>query len=208
MRKYAALETRLLSLAERAKTKVGGVYQFDMSRRTKAANAALAGLGNTRRILLGDTLLTEFSEDEIEIILAHELGHQVHKDIPMGILIESMVTLIGLYFASLGLAWGANALGFEGPADIAALPLLGLVLGAYGLITMPLSNAYSRWRERRADQFALEMTHNGTAFATAFTRLANQNLAEADPELWVEWLLYSHPALNKRIDMAREYQAN
>lgn len=205
---YALLKARLLALADRAKTKVVGIYQFDMSSRSKAANAALTGLGNTRRIILGDTLLNEFSEDEIETILAHELGHHVHKDIPYGILIESILTMVGLYFASRGLAWGVEKFGFSGPADIAALPLLGLVIGAYNLITMPLNNAYSRWRERRADQFALEITHNGTAYAAALTRLANQNLADVDPEGWVEWLLYSHPALKKRILMAQEFQGN
>jgi STE24 endopeptidase len=175
-----------------------------MSRRTKAANAALTGLGNTRRILLGDTLLKEFSPDEIETVLAHELGHHVHRDIPLGILIESLVTLGGLYLASLALNWGVVAFGLDGPADIAALPLFVLVIGLYSLLTMPLSNAYSRWRERLADEYALQATHNGSAYASALTRLANQNLAEVDPEPWVEFLLYSHPALGKRIALAQK----
>jgi STE24 endopeptidase len=199
---HAGLAERLVRLAERAGTRVRGVYQFDMSRRTKAANAALAGLGNTRRILLGDTLLSEFSEDEIETVLAHELGHHVHRDLPLGLLVESAITLGGLYLASVGLNWGVAAFGFESPADIAALPLFVLVLGLYGLVTMPLSNAYSRWRERMADQYALQATGKGQAYASALTRLANQNLAETDPEAWVEFLLYSHPALGKRIRMA------
>ena len=186
---YAELEKRLLQLAEKVKTRVSGVYKFDMSQRTKAANAALTGLGNTRRIILGDTLLGEFTTDEIEVVLAHELGHQVHKDIPFGILIQSGITLVGFYLASLGLSWGASSLGFSGPADIAALPLLGLIFGAYGLVTMPLTNAYMRWRERQADQFALQTTGNGTAFASAMTRLANQNLAQVDPPGWEEFLL-------------------
>jgi STE24 endopeptidase len=112
-----------------------------MSRRTRAANAALTGLGNTRRILLGDTLLKEFTPDEIETVLAHELGHHVHRDIPLGILIESLITMGGLYLASLALTWGVTAFGLESPADIAALPLFALVMGFYGLLTMPLSNA-------------------------------------------------------------------
>jgi STE24 endopeptidase len=178
-----------------------------MSKRTKAANAALTGLGNTRRIILGDTLLEEFSNDEIETVLAHELGHHVHKDIPIGMAVESVMTLVGLYLASLGLNWGAAYFGFSGPSDIAALPVFMLVIGAYGLVTMPLSNAFSRWRERRADQYALQTTRKNKAFASAMTRLANQNLADADPEPWVEWLLYSHPALRKRIDMAQSFDA-
>jgi STE24 endopeptidase len=202
---HADLVERLLRLAKQAGARVRGVYRFDMSRRTKAANAALAGLGNTRRIILGDTLLNEFTHDEIETVLAHELGHHVHKDIPAGILVESVLTLVGMYLASLGLRWGAAAFGFSGPADIAALPLFALVMGAYGLVTMPLGNAYSRWRERRADEYALQATGKGEAYAGALVRLANQNLADADPENWVEFLLYSHPALGKRIEMARSF---
>jgi STE24 endopeptidase len=97
---HADLVERLLRLAERAHTRVQGVFMFDMSRRTKAANAALTGLGNTRRIILGDTLIEEFTPDEIETVLAHELGHHVHKDIPAGIVLESAMTLVGLYLAS------------------------------------------------------------------------------------------------------------
>ncbi len=199
---HADLAARLMRLAERANTKVQGVYKFDMSRRTRSANAALTGLGSTRRIILGDTLLSEFSADEIETVLAHELGHQVHRDIPVGIAIETVITLVGLYLISLVLNLGVVWFGLAGPADPAALPLLVLALGLYGVITMPLTNAYSRWRERRADEYALEATGNGPAFASALTRLANQNLAEVDPEGWVEFVFYSHPALARRIRMA------
>jgi STE24 endopeptidase len=199
---HADLVTRLMDLAKRSGTYVRGVFKFDMSKRTKQANAGLTGLGNTRRIIIGDTLLNEFTPDEIETIMAHELGHQVNKDIPLGILFGSLTTLVGLYLASLGLNWGVMYFNFEGVADIAALPLFVLVLGLYGMVTMPIENGFSRWRERRADEYALSLTQNGVAYASALRRLANQNLADADPEAWVEWLLYSHPALGKRIAMA------
>jgi len=199
---HAELVERMMDLAKGADTFVKGVFKFDMSRRTTAANAGLTGLGNTRRIILGDTLIEEFTTDEIETVIAHELGHHVNKDIPLGILIESLITLIGLYIASLVLSWGTLSLGFTGPSDVAAMPLFVLVLGVYGLITMPLGNVYSRWRERLADAYAIEVTGNGTAYASALMRLANQNLAEADPEPWVEFLLYSHPSLGKRIAFA------
>jgi STE24 endopeptidase len=114
---HAELAERLLALARKAQTKVRGVFKFDMSRRTKSANAALTGLGNTRRIILGDTLISEFTPDEIETVLAHELGHHVHKDIPVGIVIESVVTLVGLYLASLVLNWGVNQFGLQSPSD-------------------------------------------------------------------------------------------
>jgi STE24 endopeptidase len=203
---YQDLSNRLTRLFEQAGTHVKGVYKFDMSSRTKSANAALTGLGNTRRIILGDTLLTEFTPDEIETVMAHELGHHVNKDITYSILIETVSTVVGLFLASLALKWGVNQFGFQGVGDIAALPLFMLVMGIYGLVTMPLTNGFSRWRERLADKYALESTHNATAFASAMTRLANQNLSEVDPEPWVEWLLYSHPALEKRIRMAREFE--
>jgi len=205
---YADLAERLLRLAERANTRVQGVFKFDMSRRTKAANAGLTGLGNTRRIVLGDTLLNEFTPDEIETVLAHELGHHVHKDIPILIVVDSIITLVGLYLASLGLRQGTVLFGLEGVADIAAFPLLLLVLGAYSIITMPLGNAFSRWRERMADGYALALTHNGKAYASALTRLANQNLADADPDPLIEFFMHSHPALRKRIAMAQDYQEN
>ncbi len=173
-----------------------------MSRRTKSANAALTGMGSTRRIVLGDTLIDEFTPDEIETVLAHELGHHVHKDIPILIAFGTLTTTIGLYFASLVLNWAIGFFGFAGPADVAALPALGLILGAYGLITMPLENAISRWRENLADDYALRSTGKAEAFASAFTRLANQNLGEVDPEKWVVFLFYSHPPLGERIEKA------
>src|SRR5512139_134678 len=200
---YAELSARLMRLAERAHTRVRGVYKFDMSRRTKAANAALMGLGNTRRIVLGDTLLNEFSADEIETVLAHELGHHVNKDIPVGIVVDTASTVIGLWLASVVMTWGVTVFGYSSPADPASLPLFVLVMGLFGVITMPLGNAYSRWRERKADAYALQATHNPPAFIGAMTRLANQNLGEIDPEPWEEFLLHSHPALGKRIKMAQ-----
>jgi STE24 endopeptidase len=203
---YADLAARLTALAQQAGTTVSGVFRFDLSRRTKAANAALTGLGRSRRIILGDTLLQEFTNDEIETVIAHELAHHVHRDIPLGLAVSSLSSLAGLYLISLTLKWGVAVLGFSGPADIAALPLLILALGAFGLVTMPINNAFSRWREKRADLYALQVTHKPTAFANAMTRLANQNLAEADPERWVVWLLHSHPPIRDRIALAQSFQ--
>jgi STE24 endopeptidase len=200
---HTDLAERLLKLAEGTGTKVRGVFKFDMSRRTKSANAALTGIGNTRRIVLGDTLIDEFTPDEIETVLAHELGHHVHKDIPLLIGFGTLITALGLYLASLALEWSIGVFNFNSPADVAALPALGLILGAYGLITMPLENAVSRWRERLADRYALAATGKHEAFASAFTRLANQNLGEVDPEPWVVFLFYSHPPLGQRIQQAR-----
>jgi STE24 endopeptidase len=203
---HKELAERLLKLAERAKTKVRGVFKFDMSRRTKSANAALTGIGNTRRIVLGDTLIDEFSPDEIETVLAHELGHHVNRDIPFLIVTGAFITTVGLFLASVALEWVIRSFHFSSTADVAALPALGLIMGIYSLVTMPLENALSRWRESMADEYALKSTGKSVAFASAFTRLANQNLGEVDPERWVVFLFYSHPPLGYRIQRARSWK--
>ena len=204
---HKELADRLMKLAERANTKVRGVFKFDMSKRTKSANAALTGIGNTRRIILGDTLINEFSTDEIETVLAHELGHQVHRDIPLFIAFGTLITTIGFYLASLGMNWAVNTIGFANVSDPAAFPALALILSLYGLLTSPLDNAISRWRENMADDYALQSTGKNEAFASAFTRLANQNLGEIDPEKWVVFMFYSHPPLGERIEKAKRFTA-
>ncbi len=202
---HAELVRRLTGLAERAGTRVAGVFRFDLSRRTRAANAALTGLGRTRRIILGDTLLNEFSADEVEVVIAHELGHHVHGDIPLLLAANSAATTAGLFLAAQVLNWGGAAFGFAGPADIAALPLLGLGLGAFGLGLQPVQNAFSRWRERLADGYALQATRKPEAFVSAFLRLADQNLTDVDPEPWVVFLFASHPPIRERLAAAREF---
>ncbi|MBI5034388.1 MAG: M48 family metallopeptidase [Chloroflexi bacterium] len=201
----AELVARLTKLAERANTRVRGVFTMMLSEKTTAANAALMGLGNTRRIVLGDTLYEKYSHDEIETILAHELGHHVHRDIALGLVVETILTIGGFFVADVVLKWSVAQLGYGSIADLAAFPLLGLALGAFGLITMPIGNAYSRWREEMADQYALQSTRNAQAFIGAMEKLANQNLAELEPEAWVEWLLYSHPSIGKRIKRGEQF---
>jgi STE24 endopeptidase len=202
------LVSRLLSLAERVGTRVQGVFTIDLSTRTTAANAALMGLGNTRRIVLGDTLMAEYDADEIETILAHELGHHVHGDIWRGIAVQTALTLTGLFLADRLLRWGVAYFAFESLADVAAFPLVAMAVGGLAVLAMPLANAYSRWREGLADQFSLEMTGKPQAFISSMTKLANQNLSEAEPEPWVELLLYSHPAVGKRIKGAQGFQSS
>jgi STE24 endopeptidase len=200
------LVERLTALSERAGARVNGVFTLDFSARTTVANAGLMGLGRTRRIVLGDTLYGNYTPEEIEAILAHELGHHVHHDIGRGIAVNALFTLSGLWFASVVLRWGVQAFGFRGPGDVAAFPLLALVALLFGIATLPLGNAYSRWRERLADRFALQITGNPRAFGTAMLKLADQNLTEAEPEPWVVWLLYSHPTIGERVAMADAFQ--
>jgi len=199
------LVARLTRLAERAEASIQGVFTIDLSSKSRAANAMLMGLGKTRRMVLGDTLYDDFTADEIEVILAHELGHHVGHDIWWGLTFESLVTLGGLYAAHQVLDWGVEVMGLGGLDDVAGLPLLALVMGAFMAVTMPLGNAFSRWREGLADEYALRLTGRPQAFVSVMVRLANQNLADVDPERWVELLLHSHPAIGKRMGRGERF---
>jgi STE24 endopeptidase len=201
----AALASRLLALADRAGARVLGVFEWRLSDRTRRANAALTGIGGTRRILLSDTLLAGHSDDEIEVILAHELAHHVHRDIWRGIAVETALIVAGFYLADRVLTRFAGSFGLTGKADAAGIPLLLLAAGAVSLAFVPFFNAFSRRMERRADRYALELTRNADAFVTAMKRLAAQNLAEEHPSRLVEVLFYTHPPTTSRIAAARAW---
>jgi STE24 endopeptidase len=194
------LVARIHALAERANTRVRGVYVMDMSSRTTTANAMLTGLGRTRRIILGDTLLKGYTYDEIETILAHELAHHVHNDLLKGLAVEAVLMVVGMWVASLVLEWGVAVFGFEGIADVAAFPLFIVAMTVFGLISMPAGNYMSRQMERAADRYALATTGKREAFREVMRKLANQNLAEAEPPAWVRFLFYSHPTISERMN--------
>ncbi|MBY0494015.1 MAG: M48 family metallopeptidase [Cyanobacteria bacterium] len=200
-----ALVDRLMALATRARTDVVGVFEWVLSGHTRKANAALAGMGRTRRILLSDTLLADYSEDEIEVILAHELAHHVHRDLWRGIAVQSVILLGGFFVADLVLRALAGPLELRGVPDPAGLPLLLLCGGVWSFLALPLANAMSRAQERAADRYALTTTRNVDAFVTAMKRLSQQNLAEEYPSPIVRWLFYSHPPIRERIDAARAF---
>jgi STE24 endopeptidase len=197
------LRQRLLALSRRAGVAVTDASEWKLSDRTKKANAALTGLGRTRRILVSDTLLTGYSDDEIEVILAHELGHQVHRDIWRGIAVQAAVVGAGFFAASRVMAALAGRLGWHGIADVAGLPVLLLTAGLLSLVLLPAVNAASRAMERAADRFAIELTGNAAAFATAMERLADQNLSEEHPSRFARWMFYTHPPVKERIESAR-----
>lgn len=201
------LRQRLMALAARAGTRVVGAYEWRVSDRTRKVNAALTGLGATRRVLVSDTLLSgEYSDDEIEVILAHELGHHVHGDIWKGILFEAVLGLVGLYTAHRLLTAAGPAFGLRGLSDPAGVPLLLIVMGVLSRLLVPIENALSRANERRADRFALELTSNPGAFVTAMRRLGSHNLAEENPSWAVRMLFYTHPPVRERIAAAQEWK--
>ncbi len=199
------LRQRLMNLAKRAHAQIAGVFTMDLSSKGTTANAMLAGLGKTRSIILSDTLLQQYTSEEIEVILAHELGHHLHRDIPKLIAVQAAMVLLSFYLADLVLKASLIPLDFQGIADVAAFPLLFLSLAAFGLIVTPFVNVYSRYIETSADEAALEMTADPGAFITAMTKLTDQNLAVADPSRWVEFLFYDHPPYTKRVGLARRY---
>jgi len=203
----AELNERLANLAKRARTQVCGVFTIDLSSKGTTANAMIAGLGNTRRIILSDTLLDQYSHEEVAVILAHELGHHLHRDIPKLIAVQAVVVLLAFCLANLVLKASVGALGFQGIADVAAFPLLVLSLAAFALVVTPLVNAYSRYLETSADEAALELTASPRAFVTAMRKLTDQNLGVAQPSRWVEFLFYDHPSYTRRVNLARRYLA-
>ncbi len=198
------LTDRLVDLSTRAGVPVLGVYEWGLGAKTRRANAALTGSGRTRRILLSDTLLSEYTDDEIEVILAHEMAHHVHHDIRNAIVLEFGLLLAAAYVAStvLNAWWGP--LGLHGPADPAGMPLLLLSGGAVMLAASPLINAFSRANERRADRFAVQLTGRREPFVSAMRRLGAQNLAEETPSRLSVWLFHTHPPVEERILAARQ----
>ena len=200
------LKARLMRLGERSGTRVRGVYEWKLSEKSKKANAALTGLGNTRRIILADTLLQNYSNDEIEAVLAHELGHHVHGHLVKMIAVQAVVTLAGFWAANEVLRYAIDEQQmFQHLADFANLPLLALVASGLSLLLMPALNAYSRFTERQADLYCWKCVADVTPYITAMEKLARQNLSESHPSRLVELLFHSHPPISKRIAAAEAW---
>jgi STE24 endopeptidase len=201
----APLLERLRRLTEGTGLKVEGIYRLGLSADTKKANAALAGMGRTRRVLLGDTLLSEFTPDEIEVVFAHEVGHHVHRHLPKMIVAGVALAAVGFWLVDLVLHRSAVALDYARFSDPAALPLVLLVLSLLGLVLAPAQNAVSRFFERQCDRYALVKTGLVEAYRSAFLKLARMNKADPDPHPLVVWLFDDHPPIRERLAMASEF---
>ena len=201
------LKQRLVRLSESAGTRVRGIYKWHLSEKSRKANAALTGLGATRRIILADTLLDNYSPDEIEAVLAHELGHHVHRHILKSMFVQAGITLLGFWAANYVLRLAIEEWNmFETVSDFANLPLLILVSTILSFLLMPAMNAYSRFNERQADRYAFRSIRSVEPFITSMNKLAAQNLAERAPSKWVEWFFHSHPAISRRIAAAQAWK--
>lgn len=203
------LETRILALAGRAGIEGGRVYEVNKSVDTKTLNAYVTGFLGSKRIVLWDTLLAKLEPDQVLFVMGHEMGHYALHHIPKTILLSPLLILVNLYIIHLvagrlisrnRLRWGFNQLD-----DIASLPLLALLAGLFALGSTPLSLAYSRYLEREADRFGLELTRNNHAAATAFVNLQASNLSNPSPgPLYMLWRA-SHPSLAERITFCNDY---
>ena len=200
-----SLKKRICDLAGRYGMPVKNVYSLNLSRTTKKANAAFMGIGKTKRVVLSDTLLEQFSPSEIEAVLAHELGHFKHHDIWKQLGFGLSVSLLGFWIAFHTAGVWSNAFGYSGVQDIAGLPVLFLVFYLFSLVLMPLQNGFSRWMERAADRFALEACGQPGAFISCMEKLAAVNLADPSPHPLYEWLFYDHPAVGKRVAFAERW---
>jgi STE24 endopeptidase len=201
------LKEKLVNLARRAGVDISECLTMDLSSKATTANAMLSGWGKSRRIIFSDTLLRGYSWDEIEVTLAHELGHRLHHDIPKLIGIQTVTFLLAFYLANLALRAGVILFSLQGISDIASLPWLILVLAVLILVLQPALNWYNRRVEIVADETALTLSNNPQAFIGLMTKLTDQNLTEAEPSRWAKLLFYDHPTYNERIKLAHNYIA-
>lgn len=200
-----ALQQKLAQLAEGTGLTIEGTYRLKMSADTKKANAMLAGLGRTRRVLLGDTLLESFSHDEIRVVMAHEIGHHVFRHITKMLLLSIPYSLLTFWLFNWILRWWIGPSYDPSQMPVYAVAMFMLAAFIFGTLTGPLQAAMMRHFERQCDWYALERTHSPDAFRTAFTKLAKLNKADPDPH-WLEVLLFDdHPPIAERLAMAERF---
>jgi len=201
------LTARLTHLSENAGAKVRGVYEWMLSEKTRKANAALMGLGRTRRVVISDTLLETCNHDEIEAVLAHELGHHVYRHMLKGIVVQGAITFFGFWCLKMSIRWAEFGWKRYDQIDFANLPLMILVATAISVLLMPVMNAYSRFNERQADLYAWKSLGTVEAFCSAMEKLAALNLSEREPSRVVEVLFHSHPPIGRRVKAALAWAA-
>lgn len=199
---YAGLRARNPKLP-----RLHGIFEWKLGEKSAKANAALTGLGRTRRVIISDTLLEGSPVEEIEAVFVHELGHHVHHDIWRGLAFQTALSFLGFWLAHLVLAALVGPLKLHGIADIAGGPLLVLVFSVLGLLLLPVSNAFVRAMERRADDYSFVTLGTAAPLLAGLRRLAEKNLAEVEPPRWKEWLLYSHPSIATRIRRGEAWQS-
>lgn len=198
----AELRQRVDRLAQRARTQIRGLFEWSLGEKTRKANAAVVGWGRTRRIIVSDTLLQNFSAEEIEVIMAHELCHHVKAHIWWGIAVQSVLTFASFFAIDRVLHRFAGP--FRGLSDVANFPVIALSGVAISVLMLPVVNGFSRWLEREADIYALEITGDALAFVSSMEKLGDLNMANKTPNKIIEFFFYSHPSIEKRIKLAAD----
>lgn len=204
--KDAILESKLNQLVSRVGFKASGVYELDISKDTKKANAALLGLGRQKRIVLCDTLISNFSHNEIESVMAHELGHHKLKHMWKLIISGGIFTFIAFFFANTLFLKLHNFFGYNMLYDHESLVLIYFIVALFNVALIPAANTFSRRMERDADEFSLKTTGNISAFISTMKKLSEQNLADTNPSRFYEIMLYDHPPIARRIAFAESFK--
>ncbi|MBT3994892.1 MAG: M48 family metallopeptidase [Chloroflexi bacterium] len=199
------LKDRLFALADQIGTHVQGIYVWHLGDKTSKANAAVTGWGRTRRIIISDTLIESNTIEEIEVVMAHELGHHVRWDVWKMLAVSTALIFISFFVIDLALTAWIDSLGLRGIADIAGLPLVLIVGAGVSLVALPISNWLSRKAETAADLYALNLTGMRDEFISAMNKLGDQNLSQKSPNAIVEFLFHSHPSIQHRIDRANAW---
>ena len=209
MQPLADTETveRIHALVNRAGAPVRDICSLDFSRRTAEANAAVIGMGRSRRVVIADTLLADFTPGEVDAVVAHELGHHVQHHVQMLLLGNAVVMWVGLFVASRLQVAALPVLSLPSLAYVPGYPVLLFLVEMFFLVLSPLLNWWSRRLESAADLFALRLTCDPNAFEGAMRRIGCQNLVELCPPRWSEVLLATHPALHRRIALAQAWSA-
>ncbi len=203
--KEGRLKDKLLDLSLKAGFQAEGVYEIDFSKDTKKANAAIVGLGKQKRILLCDTLLKSFSEDEVASVMGHELGHHRLKHILKLIVSGGISTFIVFFLANIIFLTLHTKLGYGLLYDFESLVLIYAIIAVLNIALLPIHNDYSRKLEKEADLFTLKITDKKDAFVSAMEKLAEQNLADTKPGRFYEIMLYNHPPISRRISFGKSF---
>lgn len=198
------IKERIEKVLSDAGVSIKGIFSFNMSKDTKKANAGFTGLGKTKRIILSDTLIQDFTPAEIAVVFAHEAGHYVHKHIIKNLIFSTLVIFVTLFICGKLHAVTIDAMGITELHALQALPVLMLYLSISGLMMMPLTNYISRRYEFQADEYSVRKTSDKDSFVSAMNKLAETNLADKEPHPAVEFLLYSHPSIKRRIEFAQK----
>ncbi|MFQ5808184.1 MAG: M48 family metallopeptidase [Armatimonadota bacterium] len=203
------LKARILAMAHEQGIEARDVYEVDKSRQTRKLNAFVTGLLGTQRIVLWDTLLEAMPPREIESVMAHEMGHYVKRHVWHGVLVAvGVVTITALLvsrIAPLVVSRLPPHLSLRGIDDVAGFPLMALLVVVIGFFLAPAANAVSRHIEHQADVHCLQVTGDPDAAIASFRSLSEANLSDPEPPAFVEFWLYSHPSLAKRIAFAERY---